>query len=153
MLDNVRDFLDDHKWIPITAIAVVSVMVYASVGRVTLNYVWHPDKQAAYETCLEGRMAEVALGEISRKSCPSFRFDRDDGIIGAAFWPVTVPVVFAIRHPIGILLVAGSGLLLVFGAIGGHRAVVAKRERQRLDLEAAEALIRREAPDLLVSSD
>ncbi len=150
MLDFIRNLFDDFPVPAIVTSVVVGLLLYTAVATFSYSYLVDNEKQDAYNLCVSNRLELMVQNPVkSYAKCSKYRFGIDGAEMSAAGWPISVPIVFAMRHPIGIMLTTGTGLLGLFGAVTGHSAVRARRKRQKIALEAADRLIREEAPDLL----
>ena len=127
------------------------LLLYTGVATVSYSYIVDNEKLNAYNLCVSNRltrMAENPSSVLLISECEA-RFNFDNAGAAAIVWPISVPIVFAMRHPIGIILVVNSGLLGAFGVVGGVSVVTARRKRQIEREEAADRLIRQDSPDLL----
>lgn len=143
-----------HKFIKVPMVVMLcsaGLLLYTAVARVSYLYMADNEKLDAYNLCVSNRLTRMAENP---KSVPLIseceeRFNFEDAGVSSVVWPISVPIVFAIRHPIGIILVVNSGLLGALGVVAGVSVVAARRKRRIEREEAADRLIRQDSPDLL----
>ncbi len=109
-VDEITDYMRDfHNTTTGTIFMLVfGAMLYTSVGKLSLTYFAGADIIEQYDTCVDV-IAEMPIEERTTFTCyKRGGKERDKAIVYAVFWPVTIPFIFTVRHPIGIILLVTS---------------------------------------------
>jgi hypothetical protein len=148
-------------------IAIISGFLwYIAIGNLARPYIGG-EKGKLWDACRAEQEFQMLSDEPAR-TCDRLQFNYDPpGVtMGAAIWPVVVPIVYVVRNPRAIAIIVPSlalvlvGGLMVWRGTGQYlkrrRFAIAQTQRETAEkLSDADAYLKREAPEFsksLVSS-
>ncbi|KKK52268.1 hypothetical protein LCGC14_3106620, partial [marine sediment metagenome] len=136
------------------------------IGTLAHSYIGG-ETEKLWSACRAEQEFQILNDEPAIKcSQTHFNYDPSGTAMGAVFWPVAVPIAYAIRHPSRIAIIVPSLALVLVGGLAGwkgagrylehRRSRIAQKQRETEQrLKDADASLEREAPEFsesLVSS-
>lgn len=138
--------------------AIGGFLWYVAIGTLAHSYIGG-ETEKLWSACRAEQEFQILNDEPAIKcSQTHFNYDPSGTAMGAVFWPVAVPMAYAIRNPIRIAIIVPSLALVLVGGVAGwsgtseylkHRRFrIAQRQRE-IDqkLIDADASLKREAPE------
>ena len=156
-----------------TTLIILSILIgivwYSAVGMIAHDWIGGESKKM-YKECQVNQSVdfqraaarEIKSYEIRRCSKYDVGYNDDAADVGAFFWPVAIPVIYGVRHQLGIAIIVPSLALVLVGGVATRRGTrrylehrrsraIEKQRETEQKLHAAEEYLRREAPDFLES--